>query len=164
MNVSEFLDRSVERLSRLLGDHGYESERSQVRAKALLRELAAGESVQVPRFTFREDRLWRNCQFILEAVVRKVMYGEGESEVMQRAAHLAAETAEYLARVADEVDRGWATVTASLLYHLAGYEANGICLARTASAPGPDQGPNQLFAQNTALFLLRRLRELRTEA
>jgi len=160
MHQADFLSRSRDRLSQLTNSRYFIADLSQLRAKTLLSELGDSSDARLPAFTYDETRLWRSCQFALGSISREVLSVGLVPPMAQSAARLAAETAEYLAQSAVLIDQSTALLTSSLLYHLAGYEASGICMARELLSRGSNNSIGYLD-RNIARFLLRHFATLR---
>lgn len=112
----------------LAHDGRFQSEVAQVRAKAVLTEIA----VQVPsyRWTYVAPRLIRNATAALFDLETIASDEPGRMAGLTTAARHFAQAWESLAKLGERTSRQTALINAAALYELAGYQANAACIAR----------------------------------
>ena len=169
MNEQEVVQYSSERMKELLADRRFQSERYQIRSKALLTQLSP-EHVSSVRFTFDEDKIWRNCQYLVSVGTRLMEYDVSYKKMVLDAVKEVAETFEFLSQIAESRDRMDALINAALLYQVAGYQANAVCLSRLFSIAKIDEKTSlpelyqNLLLRTIKLYLGKNVPELRNRA
>ena len=169
MNEQELIEYSSSRIKELLADRRFQSERYQIRSKALLTQLSP-EHVSSVRFTFDEAKIWRNCQYLVSAGSRLLTYDASYKKMVLDALKEVAETFEFLSQVAESRDKADALLNAALLYQVAGYQANAICLSRLLSPKTVDEKLpllelyQRLLLRAIRLYLGKRVPGLRTQS
>ena len=134
MNRSEYLLTASDRLSRLLGDRGFETQRNMLRSKDLLMKLSPDELAGMG-YTYSAERLTRNCLFIFEVAARLVDAGGDIPGELEGGLKNAAEVFEHLASLQEGPRKEMAALLSASLYEIAGYQANSACLARSLELP-----------------------------
>ncbi len=133
-------------------DRAFQVHLAQVRARAVLTELAA--ELPAYKWTYVPDRLVRNLTaglFDLETV--SLSEPAAIDEVSGQARQVA-QAWESLARLEEKTSRPVAYVNAAAAYELAGYQANAACLARQlVRNPRSIEQPSEI--ELTALFVQR---------
>jgi len=163
------IDRNspAESVLTLAGDHGFQSEVAQVRAKAVLTEIIG----QAPsyRWTYVVPRLVRN---VTAALLDLEMLSVNQPERipgLATAARQFAQAWESLAKLEEKTTRRTALINAAAAYELAGYQANAACIARQlVQDPGQIEHPTMTdlaatFLQRLFLRVLRLAESVRRE-
>jgi len=169
LSEQELIEYSSSRIKELLADRRFQSERYQIRSKALLTQLSP-EHVPAIRFTFDEAKIWRNCQYLISSGSRLLTYDASYKKMVLDALKEAAETFEFLSQVTESRDKADALLNAALLYQVAGYQANSICLSRLLSSKTIDEKLpllelyQHLLLRALRLYLGKRVLELRVRS
>lgn len=168
MDKQRYLDTSIAEIDALVNDNLLRNQLYQVRSRAILSDF--GEGTTTPRFTFDPDQIWRTCDFIFSETMLLLSEGVGDRTVLISRLKPIAESFEFLAKFSKPEDVELLLINAALCYHLAGYQANALCLGKqieerllTVSISGDD--PEQFFAllyrQSLVDFLKRDINSLR---
>lgn len=138
----------------LATDQGFQRDVAQIRARAVLTEIAGGAPEY--QWTYLPTRLARNLTAAIVDLERLHTDGTPEPDGVITAARQVAAAWESLARLEERRDREPALINAAAAYDLAGYQANAVSIARQMSAKlDDDRLPD--FAELAALFLQRQL-------
>ena len=126
MNKQEYWSRTYAKLSTLLRDPIFNNNLSQVRARAIQEELSS----ESPDFTFNARKIWKYCDYILSEGTLLLKENVGDRRVLLQEIHRAGQTFEYLGKFAEGEEKESLLLNSAMCYHIAGYQANAICITR----------------------------------
>ncbi|MBC7931836.1 MAG: DEAD/DEAH box helicase [Rubrivivax sp.] len=167
MNKEEYWSRTYARLSDLFRDPVFNNNLSQVKARAVQVELSSAP----PAFTFDPKKIWQYCDYILSEGSLLLRENYGDRQELLKEIETAAQTFEHLYKFADEREKTILLLNAAMCYHIAGYQANAICITRLLekrfqSNPSIENTTDSLltehFKDGLIKFLKRDIAGLRT--
>lgn len=155
MRKEHYLQTAWQHIDALVNDSNFKNQLYQVRARAILDEFGSERAIPI-RFTFVPEQIWRYCDYIFSETVVLLTEGYGQREELLLRLKEIAEAFEFLAKFANQDDKEILLINAALCYHLAGYQANALCLSRQIEN---EYLKNETFPQETDqlfAFLYRR--------
>lgn len=129
MDKQRYLQTALQQIDALTQDTSFRNQLFQVRARAILDEFGSERETPI-RFTFEPERIWRYCDFVFSESIVLLNEGYGQREELLSGLKEIAEAFEFLAKFANRDDEEILLINAALCYHLAGYQANALCLSR----------------------------------
>jgi len=167
MDKAEFLRSVEERVDYILEDSLFKNNIAQIRAKATLSQIT---DQQLPiEFKFDKNFVISYARFLLSSINYFSSGAEIDAKVKDKllnAAHSAAEAYEFLYQLMENKEKERALLNACIAYHIAGYQANAIFLARKLKEhwiPPEDKLYATLYRnlqQNLLYFLERKIQNL----
>ena len=167
MDKTEFLRSVEERVDYILEDSLFKNNIAQIRAKATLSQIT---DQQLPiEFKFDKNFVISYARFLLSSINYFSSGAEIDAKVKDKllnAAHSAAEAYEFLYQLMENKEKERALLNACIAYHIAGYQANAIFLARKLKEhwiPPEDKLYATLYRnlqQNLLYFLERKIQNL----
>src|SRR5688572_25635083 len=114
-------------------DRGFQSESAQIKAKALLTQVA--EAVPSYRWSYIPHRVIRNLAYATDALQLLSVDTDQPVPAWSAQARLVASIWEALAKLREGTTRDVALLNAAATYELAGYHANAAYIARQLVTP-----------------------------
>lgn len=134
MDKQQYLQETYLSLESLMKDRQFLRELAQVQARSIQEELS---SVQPNiRYTFNAKEIWKRCDYIFSnssLLLREESQSQGDIEKRQSILAFlktAAQSFEFLAKFADEIEKEILLINSAICYHIAGYQANAQCIAK----------------------------------
>ena len=150
MNRELYLGTIADRLRQTAVDPGFNNQRNQLRSKTLLNRLSP-DMVSTIGYTYKTERLVRNGTLILQNAIRLLENGV-DLATLTEDLRRTAEIFEYLSLLKEGASSSTSAMMAAILYQLAGYEANSLCLSKTIESRDM---PKELDAHSATQILDR---------
>lgn len=128
MNKQDYLANTYQRLDELKNNTGFRNNLGQVRARAIQEEFVPEQTET--QFTFDPQRIWHQCDYIFSESALLLRENFGDKTILLREVKTAAQAFEFLAKFADEDEQEILLLNAAICYHIAGYQANALCISR----------------------------------
>ncbi len=166
MDKQEHLSLTHKRIETLTKEPLFNNNLSQVRARAVQEELLAG-AAEI-KFTFDAKQIWKYCDYIFSESALLLREEFGDQQSLLNWLRTAAQTFEFLSKFADEGDKNVLLLNSAICYHIAGYQANALCLTRlveknnffSSTGDSPDALLSRSFRQALINFLKRDIAKL----
>lgn len=128
MNKQDYLGNTYRKLEELKNSSSFRNNLGQVRARAIQEEFVPEQTET--QFTFDPQKIWRQCDYIFSESALLLRENFGDKATLLQEVKTAAQAFEFLAKFADEDEQEILLLNAAICYHIAGYQANALCISR----------------------------------
>ncbi len=154
MNLQEYILLTENNLKKVLQDYKFDNFKKQIYAWKLNAEF---------KRTYDEKYLWNRLLYITSSACFLLKNG-GDKKIAYISLKECAEIYEDFGAVSEDYDRYYSLVLSALCYELAGYQANGYCIAKklkgfefTSINPDLDLTTDNLIINQIILILLNKI-------